>query len=468
MDETAGIKRNKRFKRQPRWMTWTSAILFGLMVLAILLRLGLGWCTRRYYEEVDKRFDQTDFPLMVETTSHPTTELPTHIKHEDLLDFDMVEIRDWDRHVYELRDWLDDGAVPDHLSATRSVVNNYADWFQIIQQRRGHPELLWTVENPDDHPYYQPAFLASFAQTLLVGKAQVEVLDGQFADAMKSALDMWTVAKSGLGQCRRWDTVYIRDLKAYVFETTEAVVSAVESGGDVPLDRHDVEVLLAEFLQEEVFIATYRRDLATNRAPTYRGGLQFSSHWSRQDSDCFSGKPEPLSHTIYCWGIRPLWDVIHARALEYHRHLYQVVLMEPWPAVAAQLPDGSDIPPPFDDTFDGTLPYSRIIECYDDLARQRMAAVALAWYLFKQDHGQAPSDLQALVPDYLPQAPQDPWAKLNTTIGYLIDQQPPLLYSVGPNGEPDGQWTFREPGSATAGESDDRLFFLGRPRPPTH
>lgn len=53
------------------------------------------------------------------------------------------------------------------------------------------------------------------------------------------------------------------------------------------------------------------------------------------------------------------------------------------------------------------------------LARRRMAATVLAIKLYEADHGTRPDSLEALVPEYLPSVPLDPFASPGTPIGYL-------------------------------------------------
>ncbi len=63
-----------------------------------------------------------------------------------------------------------------------------------------------------------------------------------------------------------------------------------------------------------------------------------------------------------------------------------------------------------------------------------MAAVALAIRLYTVDHGECPSELAALVPDYLAALPQDPFATDEASLGYKPLAERPLLYSVGYDG----------------------------------
>src|SRR5439155_17560734 len=73
-------------------------------------------------------------------------------------------------------------------------------------------------------------------------------------------------------------------------------------------------------------------------------------------------------------------------------------------------------------------------------AERRFAAVALAARLYALDHaGRYPPSLNALVPDYLPLLPSDPFAADGRALGYLIAEngKRPIVYSVDENGRSD-------------------------------
>lgn len=89
------------------------------------------------------------------------------------------------------------------------------------------------------------------------------------------------------------------------------------------------------------------------------------------------------------------------------------------------------------------------------LARRRMAAVALAIRLHELDQGQRPSHLSALVPTYLPELPQDPFATTVVPFGYKPDAERPFLYSVGRDGKDnDGRAVRRLDGTVDRERSD--------------
>lgn len=98
--------------------------------------------------------------------------------------------------------------------------------------------------------------------------------------------------------------------------------------------------------------------------------------------------------------------------------------------------------------------YDATIEAhFHSLVRQRMLAVRVAMELYERDHGEYPSKLDALLPEYLPALPEDPFAvsrdqPLRIARGSLAhnwrDGQPIegrhdlVIYSVWRNGVDDG------------------------------
>jgi hypothetical protein len=80
-------------------------------------------------------------------------------------------------------------------------------------------------------------------------------------------------------------------------------------------------------------------------------------------------------------------------------------------------------------------------------AERRVAAVMLATRLYRTDHGHWPTNLDELVPRYLPHVPLDPFMSVDTRIGYVVlpkglpdGRDRPMVYF-----EPSGQGTTSLP-----------------------
>ncbi|HEY3285354.1 MAG TPA: hypothetical protein VGN26_24030 [Armatimonadota bacterium] len=78
-------------------------------------------------------------------------------------------------------------------------------------------------------------------------------------------------------------------------------------------------------------------------------------------------------------------------------------------------------------------------------AQNGMAAVSLALRAYQLAHGAYPASLNALVPAYLPSAPDDPFAAQPQSLRYRKQGNGYLLYSVGPDAKDDGGRPVRKP-----------------------
>ena len=106
--------------------------------------------------------------------------------------------------------------------------------------------------------------------------------------------------------------------------------------------------------------------------------------------------------------------------------------------------------------------------------QRRGTAIMLAAKLYAADHnGQAPPTLDALVPEYLPHVPRDPYARGDRPFQYRPDAAIPFAYSVGEDFEDDGgstAWDDDPPTghehkasvSANPNEHQDRVYPLRR------
>lgn len=88
-----------------------------------------------------------------------------------------------------------------------------------------------------------------------------------------------------------------------------------------------------------------------------------------------------------------------------------------------------------DKTMDLPLPGIAFKWCSNS-ASNRLLATTLALRAYKLDHGTYPATLQALVPQYLPAVPADPFAA--APLRYHLQGNRYILYSVGPDGKDDG------------------------------
>ena len=74
-------------------------------------------------------------------------------------------------------------------------------------------------------------------------------------------------------------------------------------------------------------------------------------------------------------------------------------------------------------------------ECHRTIAEARLTRVFLALRCRQLEQGRLPASLGALAPAYFDTVPVDPFTA--RPFGYDLDAGMPMLYSLGPNGEPD-------------------------------
>jgi hypothetical protein len=173
------------------------------------------------------------------------------------------------------------------------------------------------------------------------------------------------------------------------------------------------------------------------------------------------------------WPITPLY-ILNARWAMSTAAIFRVAAEAPtFIAVEAILPP---IPEDYDrHLMDGFLQpmgwetfasiHRSFVLHFRHLAMRRMAGIALALRLYEIDHGQRPTSLEQLVPDYLDAIPADPFGDGTRPIGYLPDAAPPILYSIGDDGVDDGGgFALNDSGGVNMNELDI-VFFLDGKRP---
>jgi hypothetical protein len=95
---------------------------------------------------------------------------------------------------------------------------------------------------------------------------------------------------------------------------------------------------------------------------------------------------------------------------------------------------------------------------------RRMTALSLAANLYRRDTGNWPENLDALVPEYLPAVPVDPYDPTDAALRYkIVDGRRPIVYSVGENAALDGEPTAFAPLPVYTWEStSDQFIDLSR------
>jgi hypothetical protein len=90
-------------------------------------------------------------------------------------------------------------------------------------------------------------------------------------------------------------------------------------------------------------------------------------------------------------------------------------------------------------------------------SRMRILIVELGVRAFRQKHGRLPTNLEELVPAFLPGIPQDPYGA--GAIKYRVTDDGYVIYSVGYDADDDGGRKVQNPSSNWEGDYTDSLFF---------
>ena len=140
-----------------------------------------------------------------------------------------------------------------------------------------------------------------------------------------------------------------------------------------------------------------------------------------------------------------------------------------WRSTAAPQSGAEMMASSIEDIFDPG--WGRVMLAFWRVRTERRAtAVLLAIELYQADHeGQAPPTLAALVPEYLPAVPTDPFAADEGGLCYLASGRTPIVYSAGKDGIDDGGDWRRVGGEVTAGDAwsmRDVPFLLHQPPDP--
>jgi len=168
---------------------------------------------------------------------------------------------------------------------------------------------------------------------------------------------------------------------------------------------------------------------------------------------------------------RPLLDMDVVRMARHYTTLATAATKPNWPTAATEIAantDSSSVIREFSRPFSGigldsTTRSLRIY--FKHLAKRRLTAIALAIRLYVVDNGVRPESLEALVPEYLPTLPADPFRTDGASMGYRPNADEPVLYSVGEDGvDNGGRKNLRADGRLDRGRSDLLFYLDGKKR----
>jgi hypothetical protein len=244
-----------------------------------------------------------------------------------------------------------------------------------------------------------------------------------------------------------------------------------EKHGTGPARRSQVQVLIAELLDETSFRDAWCRTLYEERAFQ----LDLARALAGGEKSLWIRYPPTLGSRLSGLILGPMFMLDAVRMMEYCTEAAEVGRDTGCPAARKRVLERSFVSGPITiNDFTRTFSYIQM-QSYDHalqlhyraVLHRRMAATALAIRLYEVDHGSRPARLDELVPQYLPAVPVDPFADDGRPIAYLPHAEHPILYSVGQNGvDEGGSYEALPSGRVNLDEKDDPFFLDGaRPRP---
>jgi hypothetical protein len=337
--------------------------------------------------------------------------------------------------------------------------------FDLVREARKHPRVQWTSQ------YRSPLFnlllphlngIRNLANH--VGDdALLQHLKGNDAEAIEEIKDIWALSQAAEQQSFLISHLVAVGVRALALNRLEVIApeltiqgrSPTTRPGDRPASREQIDELLAMILDEEAERAA--------AAHAYAGERLFQI-----DSILHYPKASKL-----------LWPMFQLDAVSSMHNFDQLIAATSQPTWPTSIQAMSTQPLPIPNNLAHAI--SRVMNPSLSRARQtdfrvvaeaRLAATIIAVRLYRLDHnGQFPPTLDALVPDYLPQVPDDPFTAPLTKIGYLAPGKArhPLVYSVGDDNMDNtvGATTWpTEPEQGWNPRSADQLRDLTRWAPP--
>ena len=247
------------------------------------------------------------------------------------------------------------------------------------------------------------------------------------------------------------------------------VGTLAEAPADIaqPATRRDMECLISDLLDESARQARWREECRWDRLyATAWVEAMCAGQLSTRLGPGWTTVPPAAWETPVRWLLAPLWRLDLVRLLEHTTEMSAAGQSANWPAaVAAAPPDwptksalGRHVHYPDLYWGHGHDPVVRFRMFFGAWARRQMAATALAVRLYRLDYEHRPATLDELVPDYLPRVPSDPFTADDSPLRYAPDADPPVLYSVGPNGRDDGGWFVCRPELWTTEARESRVW----------
>ena len=419
---------------------------FGVTLLAaVMLRLVVGCYTQHCLNAAADRYRAAGYPLTIEELDAQQPAVPDDQNAALLLEqaaalLPRADAKNQAEPLWHPMDHILAGGTSASKAPSAESAQHWARFFTLVRQARQRPKTQWTISlnsvlsNPDQDRHTQPVQEINDIIVLFNMNFEHALQDQQYNEALAITLDLFALAKHlHLIPGDSW-AVQARRLQ----DTGYANLRTVLWVSGLPEAQESVDQLLGQFRTELLPVLTCE-DIYPKRCQQIFLLSQIQ-HWQQMTERTTAptrirATGHHLGDWVVAWLVQPQWQQNRARWLDSHRRLISKPFSDRWPEVRLRL-RALDRPDPFRFVAKGWLSQERPLDqVYRDLAQQRLAATAVAIRLYQRDHGRRPSALSELVPDYLSSVPSDPGLADDTPLGYWQDHEPPLLYSVGLDGQ---------------------------------
>ncbi|MBN1489288.1 MAG: hypothetical protein JXA69_05165 [Phycisphaerae bacterium] len=450
-----------QYRRLRRAGIAAAAVVVGL----IALRLWWGFEAQRRLDAAIERYRQNGQPVLAEEFDAQLDAVPDDqnaaILLEQAIDATVNTTesgQDLTDAVYNYHD--DPVFFDENAELAALIVQLNAKALRLAREARARPEAAWSPRFCDQ---LRTVFVSQgnrrHLARLLEFAASYHYHAGDHSQAITTIEDLFALSHAffadpawisllgghsvqGLGTT--WLEEYVPALRVVDVSGRGELVGAVS--------RSQVNHLIERLLEEESTGNAILWDLCGQRALYL--ALDDPLVFMTQLGPWFgTGTPPPRRVCVAGELARPLLTLDCLREAEYWAFAIDAMDEATWPVAATHFTTISQsrtllhsLTHPITQsgiTETGWLETRSVRMSLELITQRRMAATALAIRLYEIDNGHQPTDLQALVPEYLQSVPLDPFSPDGATIRYSNDAERPLLYSVGADGKDDSGNTTR-------------------------
>lgn len=326
---------------------------------------------------------------------------------------------------------------------------------QLAREARSRPECDWRSALNRPHGRLSPFDDDNPLADVLCFAAECNCLREHDAEAIEAVRDLLAYSAAleshpdTMSSSNGWQCEYL------ALECLERLVGRLRisdspyeaSDSQTAVTRRQLEAFIAFLLDEQPSQRATIASLLGERAVCL-DALESRLAYVRGVEPNASGQRPSLWRRLRGFPLEPMATLDTLSGLQWFTVASRAVVEQTW-AQAGAIQRSCSSPPTFVDRLSRPFVHwyrhtdprwsvvsVRLLPSYfAHVTRRRLAATALAVYLFELMEGRRPLTLEELVPVYLPAVPADPFTSEGTPIRYRPSATPALVYSVGPDGK---------------------------------